>query len=155
MPIRILFVCTGNICRSPTAEHVFRARAAARGRVADFEVVSAGTSAWAGNRGADLRAIAAASDRGYDMTGHRTRGVRLEDFAAFDHIYAMDKSNLEWLRSECPKDQIRKVRLFLSETPACGLAEVPDPYVGAAGFERVLDLVESACDAILDRLGAP
>ena len=155
MKRRILFVCMGNICRSPTAEYVFRKMAEARGRGDEFETESRGTLHWGGVRKADRRSIAVARSRGYDLEPHQARGVQEEDFADFDLIYAMDRSNLQDLKEECPREHRHKLALFLELAPELGVDEVPDPYQGEAGFERVLDLIETACAALLDGRARP
>jgi len=148
---RILFVCMGNICRSPTAEGVARTLAETRGLAARFEFDSAGTHDYHVGRPPDPRARAAAAQRGYDLSTLRARQVDASDFERFDRILAMDRDNLALLRKACPDEQRGKLALFLGFSTRFDLAEVPDPYYGGPeGFERVLDLVEDAVQGLLD-----
>ncbi len=150
---RVLFVCLGNICRSPTAEGVFRAMVARAGLGAEVVIESAGTSASHAGEGADRRTVRHASQRGYDLSGHVARQVRDEDFAGFDLILAMDAQNLAELRDRCPPEHARKLRLFLDYGMRGGPREVPDPYTGGShAFERVIDLVEEAAFGLLEQV---
>jgi protein-tyrosine phosphatase len=154
----VLFVCLGNICRSPTAAGVFRTTVARAGLAARIHVDSAGTGDWHVGRPPDSRAIAAARDRGYDITGLRARQVRRSDFARFDWILAMDRSNLTALKALRPRDFTGHLGLFLELAPELGIAEVPDPYFGGSpDFVRMLDLIERASEILIlhlrDRLG--
>ena len=147
--VRILFVCMGNICRSPTAEGVMR-RLLREERLDDrIEVDSAGTGGWHAGEPPDERATEAARRRGIDLGG-TARQVEPEDFERFDLILAADRENLAALRRLAPDDEARaKVRLLLGDR------DVPDPYYGGArGFEDVLDLVQGACEELLDELRA-
>jgi protein-tyrosine phosphatase len=150
--IKVLFVCMGNICRSPTAEFVFRQRAE-RAELGDrLEVRSAGTHGYHEGEGADPRAEAAAAERGYDLAAHRARRVRPGDFHEFDYIVAMDRDNLEMLDAMAPDGACSNLSLFLAHLGA-DEEDVPDPYYGgAAGFDNVIDLVEEASDAFLEIL---
>lgn len=153
-PLSVLFVCLGNICRSPTAEAVFRQRLQQRGLDGRITVDSAGTGDWHIGRAPDPRTVAAAARRGYDLSPLRARQVEAADFHRFDWLLAMDRSNLHDLRQLRPATGRAELALFLS---AAGLAEaeVPDPYYGGAdGFTRVLDLVETASDAWIAALEA-
>lgn len=145
--MRVLMVCLGNICRSPTAEGVLRAKLQAAGLGDRIEVDSAGTGDWHLGLPPDARSQRHALRRGYDLSSLRARRVSEDDFHRFDLILAMDANNLADLRRLAPDGPHRAdLRLFTS-------VEVPDPYSGgAAGFERVLDLVETACDAWVDDL---
>ena len=148
----ILFVCMGNICRSPTAEGVFRHHAEQAGVVEGLHIDSAGTHAYHVGEPADHRARAAAERRGISLEGIFARRVDHSDFERFDFILAMDDDNLERLHAESPDEHRHKVRLFL-EFATAEEREVPDPYYGgAAGFERVLDLVEDASRGLLETL---
>lgn len=148
---RILFVCTGNICRSPTAEGVFRQRAWAAGL--DVEIDSAGTHAYHVGEQPDRRSQQHALRRGYDLSNQRARQVADGDFERFDLVLAMDGQNMAALRARCPKAHMPKVRLFLSYGELDADGEVPDPYYGGdAGFERVLDLIEDASDGLIRQL---
>lgn len=152
-PQRILMVCTGNICRSPTAEAVLRHGLAAVPWGDRVQVDSAGTHAWHEGAPPDERSIAHAARRGYDLRPQRARQIVAQDFEHFDLLVAMDESHVRHLRAQCPPAQAHKIRLLLSfvEDRGHGLPglSVPDPYYGgAAGFERVLDLVEAGCSAL-------
>jgi len=148
----VLFVCMGNICRSPTAEGVFRHHVDAAGLGEKIEVDSAGTHAYHVGEPPDRRARAAAERRGMSLEGIHARRVHDSDYERFDYIIAMDEDNLHRLRQEAPDEHAAQLHLFL-EFSASGEAEVPDPYYGgAAGFERVLDLVEDASRGLLDKL---
>ncbi len=147
----VLFVCLGNICRSPTAEAVFRARAKAAGL--DVEIDSAGTGAWHVGAEPDERAQAAGLARGYDLTPIRARQVSEGDYERFDLVLAMDHDNLATMKSRAPAALHDRIRLFLSFAPVLGLNAVPDPYYGGdQGFEEVLDLVEAASDELIAHL---
>lgn len=148
---RILFVCLGNICRSPTAEGVCRKLAGQRGMA--LEIDSAGTGAWHAGEPPDRRAQSEARRRGIDLSGQRARAVRPEDFAHFDHILAMDAENLSNLKKACPPAQRHKLRRLLDLAPSLHTRDVPDPYYGGPdGFAQVFDLIETACDALLDEI---
>jgi protein-tyrosine phosphatase len=140
--MRVLMVCLGNICRSPTAEAVLRAKLLAAGLGQRVEVDSAGTGSWHIGDAPDARSLRHAARRGYDLSALRGRQVAEDDFQRFDLILAMDEDNLADLRRLAPDGAHRaELRLFTH-------IEVPDPYSGGAeGFERVLDLVEAASDA--------
>jgi protein-tyrosine phosphatase len=151
--MRILFVCLGNICRSPSAEAVFRAIAAREAPELTLEIDSAGTAGYHIGDPPDPRSQEAARRRGYDMSPLRARIVDGADFERFDLILAMDTNNLEVLRKRAPAACRERVRLFLEFAPDCGLDEVPDPYYGGpSGFEQVLDLVEEASRGLLIHL---
>lgn len=148
----ILFVCMGNICRSPTAEGVFRHFVNEAGLEKRIRIDSAGTHAYHSGEPPDTRAHAAAQGRGYSLDGILARRVSDADFDDFDYILVMDDENLEALRSRAPAGHRAELSLFLSFSGG-RTREVPDPYYGgAAGFERVLDLVEEASRALLERL---
>ena len=146
----VLFVCMGNICRSPTAEGVFRHHVSEQGLADKIEIDSAGTHAYHVGEPPDRRATAAAKRRGISLAGIAARRVSEDDFERFDLILAMDEDNHQRLLDEAPAEHREKVRLFLSYS-SLGEHEVPDPYYGgAAGFERVLDLIEDASRGLLD-----
>ena len=150
--INVLFVCMGNICRSPTAEGVFRHHVEKAGLSDRFLIDSAGTHAYHVGEPADRRARAAAERRGMSLEGIHARRVAAEDYERFDYIVAMDEDNLARLREEAPEEHSAQIRLFLEFTEGSE-SEVPDPYYGgAAGFERVLDLVEEASRGLLETL---
>lgn len=147
---RILMVCMGNICRSPTAEAVCRAKI--RQRRLDIEVDSAGTIGYHQGDKPDSRAMAAGKKRGLSFEAIRARQVVDADFEHFDLILAADKSNLADLQRRCPPEYLYKLRLMLSFGNS-EIDEVPDPYYGdSQGFELVLDLLEQSMDALLDLL---
>ncbi|MGQ0709634.1 MAG: low molecular weight protein-tyrosine-phosphatase [Rhodoferax sp.] len=154
---RILFVCMGNICRSPTAHGVMRHKLAAAGLLARVEVDSAGTHAYHVGEPPDARSQQHARQRGYDLSQQRARAVQDADFARFDLILAMDAENLHRLRQRCPPQHQHKLGLLTQHCSGHPQArEVPDPYYGGeAGFEYVLDLVEDACDSLLARWAHP
>ena len=142
---RVLFVCTGNICRSPTAEVVLRALAAQVG--IDIDVQSAGTGDWHIGQPPDERAQHHAKGRGYDMSAQRARQVRASDFESFDLIVSMDRGHLSMLQRKCQPRHQAKLRMLVKGR------DVPDPYYGGPeGFERVLDMVEAGCLAILHEI---
>lgn len=150
--MRVLFVCLGNICRSPTAEGVLRQRVKEAGLQAQVTVDSAGTGDWHCGQPPDARAIQAARSRGYDLGGLRARQVSPPDFVRFDLILAMDRQNLADLQQLAGGQGGARIDLYLRRY---GLAvdEVPDPYYGGpAGFSRVLDLLEQASLALLDEI---
>lgn len=148
---RIIMVCMGNICRSPTAEGVLRHKLALRGLSAAVEVASAGTHADHISDPPDARAQAHAARRGYDISKQRARRLRSDDFASFDHLLAMDWDNLALLEEKCPPEHQRKVGLLMRYARRHQSQVVPDPYYGAAnGFEVVLDYIEDACDGLID-----
>jgi protein-tyrosine phosphatase len=155
---RILFVCMGNICRSPTAEGVMRALVRDEGLEGQIELDSAGTGGWHAGAPPDERATAAARARGIELDG-TARRVTMADFRDFDLLVAMDRENERHLMAWAPDPEARaKVRLLREFDPASaatGDLDVPDPYYGGAnGFERVLDLVQAACRGLLDEVRA-
>jgi protein-tyrosine phosphatase len=151
--MRILLVCLGNICRSPTAEGVLRAIAAREFPELKLEVDSAGTAGYHVGEPPDRRAVAAARRRGYDLAALRAREVHPDDFRRFDHVLAMDRANLSQLESRRLPSATAKLALFMSFAPGGEYDEVPDPYYGGTEeFERVLDLCEAASRGLLERL---
>lgn len=153
MTHRILFVCMGNICRSPTAEAVFRDVVRRHGQGLDVVVDSAGTHAYHVGEPPDSRAIEAARRRGIAMEHLRARLVTREDFLSFDHVLAMDEQNAEHLQRLAPAGHRATLRLFMEFAPETGRLDVPDPYYGGeSGFEQVLDLVEEASRGLLASL---
>jgi protein-tyrosine phosphatase len=151
--IRLLFVCMGNICRSPTAQGVFDALIERHNLNAHIATDSAGTGAWHAGKSPDERAKAAAMSRGYRLDKYRARQVSEKDFEKFDLILAMDKDNLSYLNKMCPAEHRSKLKLLLSFGSGSDDLEVPDPYYGGKrGFDLVLELVEDACDGLLAQL---
>jgi protein-tyrosine phosphatase len=150
--VRILFVCLGNICRSPTAEGVLRALAAREAPDLPLEVDSAGTADYHVGQPPDPRTRAAAARRGYDLSALRARTLDSADFERFDLILAMDRENLGALKRRAPSHAHERLRLFLEFAPDAP-EDVPDPYYGGPnGFEEVLDLVETATRGLLAHL---
>lgn len=155
MPYRVLFVCTGNICRSPTAEGAFRRAVDTAGLAGTVEADSAGTQGYHIGDPPDERSVAAAKARGIDISGLRARRVREADFDAFDLILAMDREHLRHLRAMRREEHRAEVRLFLDFHTELHHKDVPDPYYGERiDFERVLDLVEEANRGLLASIRA-
>lgn len=151
--IGVLFVCMGNICRSPTAEGVFRKLARDAGLIDRVRVDSAGTHAYHEGEAPDRRAQEAAKRRGFDLSTLRARRVSEEDFEDFDLILAMDKLNLVTLQDRADESAHARLKKLLDYSPANRGRDVPDPYYGgASGFERVLDLVEEASRGLIEQL---
>jgi protein-tyrosine phosphatase len=155
---RVLFVCLGNICRSPTAEAVMAGLVREAGLEGEIRIESAGTGSWHVGEPPDPRSARAAAARGIEMTG-AARQVRHTDFGDFDLLVAMDRTNRDVLRDLAPDDgaraRVRLLREFDPVSAAAGDLDVPDPYFGGAdGFDRVLDLVDAACRGLLDELRA-
>ena len=152
-PVRVLMVCLGNICRSPTAEAMLRRRAHEAGLDGRLEVDSAGTSDYHVDSPPDRRAIAHGERRGLRMQHLRGRQVAAADFHRFDWILAMDEDNLANLERARPPGSRARLALLMSFAPEAGAREVPDPYHGGAeGFERVLDLTAAAADGFIRSL---
>ena len=160
MTRKILFVCLGNICRSPTADGVFRHLAKQEAKLGELEIDSCGTSAHHVGESPDPRSVKAAKARGYDLSPIRSRKITLSDFAVFDYILAMDQQNLqqiERLAEQASKDIVggsnAKVSLFLDFDTQSSQREVPDPYYGGArGFDQVIDLIEGASQGLITEL---
>jgi protein-tyrosine phosphatase len=150
---RILFVCMGNICRSPTAEGVVRKLLAERAPELDVQIDSAGTHGYHAGSPPDPRACHAAERRGVDLKGLRARQVTGRDFEHFELVLAMDEDNRRFLLDAAPAEYHGRIRLFLEFAPHLERREVPDPYYGGSiGFEHVLDLVEEAGIGLLEHL---
>ena len=150
---RILFVCMGNICRSPTAEGVVRKLLAEQAPELDVLIDSAGTHGYHIGAPPDPRACRAAERRGVDIRPLRARPVTAEDFAHFELVLAMDEQNRQFLLEACPPEYQHRIRLFLDFAPHLERREVPDPYYGGStGFEHVLDLVEEAAAGLIEHL---
>jgi protein-tyrosine phosphatase len=149
--VKVLFVCLGNICRSPTAEGVFRALVANAGLSEAIVIDSAGTSNWHIGEQPDRRGQDAAALRGYDLSAQRGRQVAGGDFDQFDYIIGMDQSNIANLSAIAPPGTGDKISLFLEFAPQLNQREVPDPYYGGpSGFDDVLDMIEAASQGLLD-----
>lgn len=148
--VSVLFVCMGNICRSPTAQGVFERLVEDHNLSGIIAIDSAGTHAYHIGERPDERASAAALNRGVDLSTQQARRVSPDDFERFDYVLAMDNDNYEILMASCPSGLESRLRLFLDFAPDLETREVPDPYYGGgSGFERVLDLIEQASAGLL------
>ena len=151
--IGVLFVCTGNICRSPSAEGLFLHRVTAAGLAHRIRVASAGTHDYHVGDAPDPRAQQAALRRGYDLSRLRGRQVIRRDFIEFDYVLAMDQHNLKALKPICPREHAGKLKLFMEFARDAVDLEIPDPYDGDdESFECVLDMLERAAEGLLDHL---
>jgi protein-tyrosine phosphatase len=151
--MRILFVCMGNICRSPSAEGVFRHALARRAPHLQVEIDSAGTHDYHVGEAPDARALAAARRRGIDISSLRARRIAADDFERFDLILAMDEENRDELQRRAHEAYHERIRLMMEYAPSVGRRAVPDPYYGGEqGFEDVLDLLEEAAEGLIDAL---
>ena len=151
--VAVLFVCMGNICRSPTAHGVFRALVEREGLADVITIDSAGTHAYHVGSPPDRRAQATARERGIDLSDLVARRVMEEDFEVFDYVLAMDQDNYMALSEICPDQHVDKIHMFMDFADRMRTREVPDPYYGGpAGFERVFDLVEAASQGLLTEI---
>ncbi|WP_028487843.1 low molecular weight protein-tyrosine-phosphatase [Thiothrix lacustris] len=151
--VKVLFVCMGNICRSPTAQGVFEHLVHSQGLSDRILIDSAGTHAYHVGNPPDKRSQGAAKSRGLDLSGQRARKVTLADIEAFDYVLAMDRTNLDDLQDMVAASQRERVRLFMAFAERWNVDEVPDPYYGGeSGFERVLDMVEDAAAGLLEHI---
>ena len=151
--MKVLFVCLGNICRSPTAEAVLRKLAVEKGLSGRLKVDSAGTNGFHIGQSPDPRSIKFAAKRGIDLTPLRGRQIERADFDRFDYVIAMDNENVRQLTALCPASMQGKISLLLGYADRCNYREVPDPYYGGEReFELVMDLIESGCRGLLDQL---
>ncbi len=151
--IRVLFVCTGNICRSPTAEGVFRSLVDAAGLERRIETDSAGTIAYHAGAAPDGRSVETALERGIDLSGQRARQIEASDFTGFDYLVALDTSHLERLTELCPAGENHRICMLMDFAPQAGVRDVPDPYYSAfGGFERVFDMIEAGARGLLERI---
>jgi protein-tyrosine phosphatase len=149
--VGVLFVCSGNICRSPTAEGVFRDLARRRGVLARLRIDSAGMEYYHVGDPPDPRALEHAARRGYDLSALRARQVAASDFAEFDRILAMDRGHLRQLKALAPEEAVARIAMFLDHSERWRGRDVPDPYYGGPrGFDEVLDMVEEASARLLD-----
>ena len=154
-PLRVLMVCMGNICRSPTAHGVMEKKVADAGLAQRIQIDSAGTHDYHVGAPPDLRSQAHAAKRGYDLSAQRARHLVRRDFADFDLVLVMDSQNARAAAALCPPGQAHKLARLTDYCTRHTAREVPDPYYGGdAGFEGVLDLVEDACDGLLAKLAA-
>jgi protein-tyrosine phosphatase len=152
-PVKVLFVCLGNICRSPTAEGIFRDLLRQRGLTGRILHDSCGTGGWHHGEPPDPRAQNEARRRGIDISDLRGRQIARTDFSAFDYIIAMDDDNHGDLRRLCPPEQADRVYRAVSFAPQMGASEVPDPYYGGAhGFGQVYELLTAVCEGLLERI---
>lgn len=151
--IRILFVCMGNICRSPTAEGVFRKKMREHGLEDQVDVASAGTHGYHIGEAPDQRTQRAAAQRGYELSNIRARKIAPQDFDYFDMILAMDRNSLDSLRLNCTPEQEKRLALFMHSSTNFDDDEVPDPYYGLGqGFDLVLDMVEDATEGLINSI---
>lgn len=151
-PVKVLFVCMGNICRSPTAEGVFRSLVRTEGLQDRIIVDSAGTHGYHVGSPPDTRAQATALERGVDISGLRARRFEARDFADFDYLLAMDRANRADMLAIRPGDARASLHLMLEFAPEPGVIEVPDPYYGDEGFGQVYDMIESASRGLLSHI---
>ena len=148
---KVLFVCMGNVCRSPIAEGVFRKMVRDSGLEDSVQIASAGTHAYHVGEPPDVRGQQAARKRGYELTDLRARQITQSDFHEYDLILAMDWENLSLLQQQCPRQQKHKLHLLMRFAGEFDAATVPDPYYGGPeGFSTVLDYVEDACQGLLE-----
>jgi protein-tyrosine phosphatase len=153
--IRVLFICMGNICRSPTAHGVFRDLVQRQGLQESIELDSAGTHGYHVGAPPDRRAQQTALARGFDLSDLRARQAVSADFDAFDYLLAMDRDNYMCLKAICPPGEEHKLHLFMDFAPQLSIKEVPDPYYGGdQGFEQVFDMVEAASLGLLSHIRA-
>ena len=151
--VAVLFVCMGNICRSPTAHGVFRRLVEERGLQHRIHVDSAGTHAYHVGDAPDPRAQKTALGRGIDLSDLRARRLAHGDYQRFDYLLAMDGENFQIMAQHCPPEHMKKLRMFMEFAPGLGIAEVPDPYYGGpSGFDRVLDMIEAAAEGLIEHI---
>lgn len=152
-PVSVLFVCTGNICRSPTAEGLFRAYARRAGVESSFTIDSAGTGGWHQGDAPDPRSVMTAMKRGVDISGLRARQLLVNDYADFDFMIAMDRTHLAHMQRQCPAGAPASISLLLSHIEHGRHVDVPDPYYGGqSDFDLTYDLIESGVVALLSVL---
>jgi protein-tyrosine phosphatase len=151
--VSVLFVCTGNICRSPTAEGVFRAMLKSTGLAEQVAVDSAGIAGYHKGEPPDERSTITARNRGIDLSNQRARQLDSEDFETFDFLVAMDQTHFDHMMRLCPESETARIKLLLDYAPQVGTRNVPDPYYGAHdGFNYVLDLVEAGSTGLLQEV---
>ena len=150
---RVLFVCTGNICRSPTAEGIFKNLLSKRGLTHRIEADSAGTSSWHAGDPPDPRSTETALARGVDIRDQRARTLRPNDFKDFDLLLAMDTGHYTTMNRACPPELQSRIEILMKYAPVSGLSDVPDPYYGSGdGFGRVYEMIEIASKGLLDEI---
>ncbi len=150
MPVKILMVCLGNICRSPLAEGILQSKLPAD----KFQVDSAGTGNWHAGQGPDKRSVATAKNRGLDISCQIARQLKVSDFDTFDHIYVMDSSNLKDVLRLAPNEVAKtKVKMMMDEVFPGQNIDVPDPYFGGSeGFDNVYNMLDEACEIVAEKL---
>lgn len=152
-PVSVLFVCTGNICRSPTAEGVFRAYVEKRGLRDYFHIDSAGTGGWHIGNGPDPRSVATALARGIDIAALRARQLEVDDFTRFHHLIALDNTHLDFMTRMKPTNAIARLSLLMAHEPSGQWVDVPDPYYGGQkDFDHAYDLIARGAQGLLDVL---
>ena len=151
-PVKVLFVCMGNICRSPTAHGVFEAKVEAQGLAASIQTDSAGTHSYHVGGPPDPRSQAAAHARGVDLTSLRARRFETSDFIEFDYLIAMDRGNLADMIAIKPGEECAAVKLMLEYSGKFEQQEVPDPYYGDGGFDLVFDMIDDATSGLLGEI---
>jgi protein-tyrosine phosphatase len=150
--VKVLFVCTGNICRSPTAEGVMRAHLAATGLDDRVQVDSAGTHGYHVGEPPDPRSVATARRHGVELGGLRARKLAVEDFQRFDYLIALDQGHEEHLRDLCPRALSDRVRLLMDFAPGEARRDVPDPYYTTDGFDEVFQMIDRAVRGLVDHI---
>lgn len=151
--VKVLFVCLGNICRSPTAHGIFEKMVISAGLQDKIGVDSCGTGSWHVGQPPDERTLKTARERGYDISHLRARKLAAEDFDRFDYILSMDTRNLADVIKKAPADYKGQIKLLLDFSKERNVLEVPDPYYGGdEGFDRIFNMIESACECLLDEL---
>ncbi len=151
--VKVLFVCMGNLCRSPLSQGVFEKLVSDAGLSKMIQVDSAGTHTYYIDSRPDKRAQTIAKKRGYDLSRQRARRLTSFDLENFDYLVAMDRDNMDYLKSNCPPGMESKLRLLMTFTANCGFEEIPDPfYGGLSGFERVVNLIEDAVPGLLNEI---
>lgn len=149
-PVSVLFVCTGNICRSPTAEGLFREYVRCAGIESSFRIDSAGTGGWHHGEAPDPRSVMTAMKSGLDISGLRARQLRANDYHDFDFMIAMDRTHLAHMERQCPAGAVTSMSLLLSHVENCGHVDVPDPYYGGpSDFDLTYDLIESGVASLV------
>ncbi len=155
MTVKVMFVCLGNICRSPTAHGVFAAMVKSAGLSDQIVVDSCGTSGWHIGNPPDERSVAMAAERGFDLSVLRASQIQIQDFETFDYVLAMDEQNLLDLKAIAPADYAGHLDLLLNFDSSTEIGEVPDPYYGGEeGFVLAVELIEAACEELLKHIKA-